>query len=365
MRRLIFLACAGGMVCFAVLAAWLAYTELQFRRDTPGTIAWAAELDRFAPPAGYFERLADLDPEFAERWLDAALRANSRLSSAWIALGLAAERAGEMDQAERDLLQAARIDRQYLPAWTLANFYFRRQSADRFWTWAQRAASLTYDEFRPLLALAHAVEPRPRAALEKLGGGDRLLRADLDDLATRGSLDDAQVVARLIPPRPIPGDASRLLELAERQIRAGNAAYALELWNAAASPLNPNESPALANGDLLQSPTGIAFDWRLLGGEGATPGWRPSQLTFSFSGNQPESCPLLEQILPLARAKRYRLRFEYFTAGLASPTGIVWDLDGTQGPVLEPADAWLPAAVVLSTAHRGANLSRLRLLYRS
>jgi tetratricopeptide (TPR) repeat protein len=373
MCRAIALVCAGGLACSAVLAARLAYAELQFRRDTAAAVEQATHLDQFAPPAGYFERLAELDPERAGRWLDAALQANPRLSSAWIAQGLAAERAGEMNQAERDLLEAARVDRRYLPAWTLANFYFRRQSPDQFWTWARHAAALTYDDFRPLLALARAVEPRPRVALEKLGGGDRLVHADLDDLAARGRLDDAQDVARLMlaqrAPPPIPSDAPRLLELAERQIRAGNAGYALESWNAAWSlfnsePLNPNLGPILANGDLLRSPSGIAFDWRLPKTEGAASAWRPSQLTFSLSGDQPESCSLLEQILPLTRAKRYRLRFEYFTTGLASPTGIVWDLDGSEGSALKPAGAWLAAAAILSTADGGANLSLLRLLYR-
>ena len=277
------------------------------------------------------------------------------------------------------------MDRQYLPAWTLANFYFRRQTSgqlrDQFWIWARRAAALTYDDFRPLLALAHAVEPDPRAALANLKGGDLLLRADLDYLAEQGRFDDAQQVARLLLERPAaPGvsDAPRLLELAERQIRAGNAGYALELWNAIASPLHherldPELGPVLANGDLLRSPSGVAFDWRLPRSDGATVAWQRSQLTFSLSGDQPESCALLEQIVPVARARRYRLHFEYFTAGLASPTGIVWDLDGDEGPSLQPAGAWLGAAVVLRASavlHTskeeagGAGLSRLRLLYR-
>jgi tetratricopeptide (TPR) repeat protein len=387
------LACAGCMAGAAVLAARLAYAEIQFRRGTPTTGARAAGLNRFAPPAGYFERLADLDPEHAGRWLGAALESNPRLSPAWIAQGLAAERAGHMHQAESNLLEAARVDRQYLPAWTLANFYFRRKSPDQFWMWAGRAAALTYDDFRPLLALARAVEPDPRAALEKLGGGGRLLRADLDDLAAQGRFDDAQEIARLLlarrAPALAPGDAPRLLEMAERQIRAGNGGYALELWNAAVSllnyeplnhePLHPKEGPVLANGDLLRPPTGIAFDWRLPKTEGSLPAWQPSRLTFSLSGDQPESCALLEQILPVTRAQRYRLHFEYFTEGLASPTGIVWDLDGDEGPVLQPAADWVAADAVLRASNRNpdaagpgstgkpgstGNLGKLRLLYR-
>jgi tetratricopeptide (TPR) repeat protein len=360
------------MAGFAFFAARLAYAEIQFRRDTPVAITRAAELDRFAPPAGYFERLADLDPEHAAQWLDAALQANPRLSAVWIAQGLAAEAAGDIDRAERDFLQAARVDRQYLPAWTLANFYFRRESPGQFWIWARRAAELTYDDFRPLLALAHAVEPSPRAVLEKLGGSEPLLRADLDYLTARERFDDAQEVARLmLGRRPASGvfsETPRLLELAERQIRAGNAAYALELWiSVHPSSVNPEESSVLANGELLQSPSGVAFDWRLPRTDGEMAAWQPSQLTFSLSGDQPESCALLEQIVSVSRANRYRLHFEYFTAGIASPTGLVWDLDGDEAPALKPANAWIASTAVLraSTGSLGrASLGKLRLLYR-
>jgi Tfp pilus assembly protein PilF len=68
--------------------------------------------------------------------------ARPRSSSAWIDTGLAAEEAGDYAGAERSLLEAARIDRQHLPAWSLANFYFRRGDPASFWPWARRAAAL-------------------------------------------------------------------------------------------------------------------------------------------------------------------------------------------------------------------------------
>jgi tetratricopeptide (TPR) repeat protein len=374
----------------ALLTARLAYAEIQYRHGTPDAIAHAADIDRFAPPARYFERLAELDPDRAALWLDAALDANPRMSSAWIAQGLALEResqragqfehGAEIEKAERDLLEAARVDRQHLPAWTLANFYFRRQSRDRFqdqfWTWAHRAAALTYDDFRPLLALAHAVEPDPRAALEKLGQSNALLRADLDYLATQGRLEDAQKVARLLLARDSAlgglSETPRMLELAERQIRAGNARDALELWNAVAALLHRQQlglehGAMLANGNFLQSPSGVAFDWKLPRTEGALVVWQPSRLSFSLSGNQPESCALLEQIVAVARARRYRVYFEYLTAGLPSPTGIVWDLDGDEGSALQPTGTWLAATAVLRTSTSSPDtngLGKLRLLYR-
>ena len=50
--------------------------------------------------------------------------------------------------AERWLLDAARVDRQFEPRWTLANFYFRQQKTDRFWTWMRSALEVSYGEPR-------------------------------------------------------------------------------------------------------------------------------------------------------------------------------------------------------------------------
>jgi tetratricopeptide (TPR) repeat protein len=360
--------CMGGGI---LLSARQAYAELISRQDTVSALVRATHLDRFAPPAAYFLRLADLDPDHATDWLDAALQANPRLASAWIAKGLAAERNGDFQPAERDLLQAASIDHRYLPAWTLTNFYFRRNRHADFWVWARRGAALTYDDFRPLLALAHAVEPDPRAVIENLGNGKKLLQADLDYLAQHNRLDDAQQIARLLVQREPAVARPRLIALAELQIRAGRARDALELWNAVSTPLDAGrrdyENGALANGDLATAPSNTAFDWRLPGTEGCRPDWQPGQISFSLSGEQPESCALLEQIVALDPGRRYRLRFEYLTRDLTSPIGIAWYLDGAASPLLAPAAAWRSQEAVLTPQHLGPahpRLSRLRLLYR-
>jgi len=115
---------------------------------------------------------------------------------------------------ETDLLQAARVDHLYLPAWTLANFYFR-QDADRFWTWASRAAALTYDDYRPLLRLADTLEPSPVRVATQLGGGAPLLRAYLDLLINTHRLDGARKIAGLLAERHDPADRDRFAALAE------------------------------------------------------------------------------------------------------------------------------------------------------
>ncbi len=356
----------------AITAARLAYADIQSRRDTIFALTTAAEIDRFAPPAGYFERLAGFDPSNSEKWLDAAIQANPRDSRMWIAKGLAAERHSDIQTAEFDLLQAARIDQRYLPAWTLTNFYFRRAASgeygqESFWRWARRTASLTYDEFRPLLALAHSFEPSPRTVIEKLAGGNRLLYADLDYLVQQGHLDQAQEVARILMARGgnEAADAPHLIALADRQIRAGRARDALELWNAVSAPLDPNRGTILGNQDLLTEPAGLAFDWRLPHAGGFTSTWRPARLSFSLSGKQTDQCVLLEQPVLLARGKRYRLRFEYVTNTLTSPTGLAWDLDGAPGTDLSPASSWRSAEFLLGPSQWSGETVRLGELHLS
>jgi hypothetical protein len=147
----------------------------------------------------------------------AAVGVNPRLSSAWISLGLDAEANGNLAEAEADLLQAARVDHLYLPAWTLTNFYFRLGDVENFWLWARRAAALTFDDYRPLLRLADALEASPEQVAVRLGGGAPLLRAYLDLLIGLGRLDSAQEVAGLLEASHDTADQARLADFAERR----------------------------------------------------------------------------------------------------------------------------------------------------
>lgn len=351
MRWVLFLLCG----CASLLAARLAYAETLFRRDTPPEMRQALWLDRAAPPTQYFERLGRFDD---------ASRHNPRSSSSWIALGLDAERQGRAAEAEHDLLEAARVDRQYLPSWTLANYYFRRHDSRSFWHWARRAAGLAYDDLTPLLQLANALEPDALAAMHELGDSDGLVRADLGYLTGAGRFDSAQQVVRLLLARLSPANRRliepSLMEMTDRQIQAGNAAYAVEIWNRLFPAADSRD--LLTNDAFQQAPGGLGFDWRLPSTEGVAVQWEPAHLIFSFSGTQAESCALLEQIVALAPpARRYRLSFEYLTAEIPSPTGVHWELEGQDTPSLQPSSGWRRGDAVLTRPRGG--LSRLRLIY--
>ena len=368
--RILSFACAAGLLWAAVIPVRLSAAEFLARRDTVATLRRAVELDRFFAPAQYFERLAEIDPASTIQWLDDALQANPRLTSARIARGLAEERAREFELAEVDLLEAARRDCRYLPAWTLSNFYFRRGRATDFWKWAGRAATLVYDDYRPVLALAHAMEADPLVVLNKLSQRPALANADLDFLVQQGRLDEAQAVARLIISRNSSTDMPRIIELADRNVRAGRAREALDLWNSVAPPraprLDPAKGPALANGDFTYEPSGKGFDWILETVTGVQAAWRPSQVTVAFSGNQPEACALLEQPLALLGGRQYRLKFEYLTSGLGKSTGIRWDLDASSSPPIPASPDWRTDEIFFrSPGDFGEiELASLRLIYR-
>jgi hypothetical protein len=280
-----------------------------------------------------------------------------RLSAAWIARGLAAEAEGKFVEAEGALLEAARVDRQYLPAWTLANFYFRRENQNSFWPWAQRAAALRDHELPPLLKLCDLMDSR--RVLDRLGDSPHLERAYLDFLIREGRLEDAQSAARRMLDRGDTADTARLLDLTDRQIYAGHGPAALEVWDQLAEnrliPFAPiDRRHPLTNGDLEVLPMGQGFDWRLL----AAGEWRKPGLRFSFSEGTPSG--LMEQFVFLD-GPRWRLRFEYWTAGMPSPTGIRWALGANEGSPLLPAAAWRESESVWPVA---AGLHRLILLYR-
>jgi hypothetical protein len=134
----------------------------------------------------------------ASRQTAAEIYARSpRNTDATIEYALQRERAGDPG-AEAILQVAARFDRRYLPAWTLANYYFRSGEAQRFWLWARRAAALNPHDFRPLLRLASYWAPQPTVLLEHLGRRPALLLAYLDQLIAEGRLDDAAVVAEVL-----------------------------------------------------------------------------------------------------------------------------------------------------------------------
>lgn len=97
--------------------------------------------------------ISESDPKRAIDLLQKAVVLDPEDSRSWIDLALRREMSGDLPTAEQDLMRAAAVDSQYLPRWSLANFYFRREDTTRFWLRAQAAAVMLYDDPKPLFRL--------------------------------------------------------------------------------------------------------------------------------------------------------------------------------------------------------------------
>jgi hypothetical protein len=355
----------AALASFSLLALAAAWAEVTARQDGPGALAQAAAIEQIIPGAGAnarrYERLADLSPGTAHN-LERALQIQPRLTYARISLGLVQESAGDLAASESTLLEAALFDHRYLPAWTLANFYFRHERPDKFWTWAAHAARLTYDDFRPLLRLCDAFEANPPAVLDRLNATPALERAYLDFLIGAQGFDKVESVAQRLIARGGLEDKPRLAELVTREIRANRVQPAMTIWNALFSPLDAVRGPVLTNGDLRTRPSGTGFDWRLHSGGGIDATWSEGSIRFEFSGAQPDFLALLEQPIPVQAAKRYRLTFEYLIGDVSRGAAIPrWEVDARPLTQLRSSDSWQTGSGIFSA---NTGLARLRLVYR-
>jgi hypothetical protein len=151
-------------------AAWysvlLARADRDFRKGTPEAVERAIEL---TPANTTYLSLRSLEIEYdggdARPLFQRMAVLNPYSSAPRIRLGLDAEVRGDVETAQRWLLDAARVDRQFEPAWTLANFYYRQEMPEGFWKWMQAALEVSYGDRRPAFDLSSRVALNPQEVL--------------------------------------------------------------------------------------------------------------------------------------------------------------------------------------------------------
>ena len=277
--------------------------------------------------ARHFEDLAQRHPALASSALRTAVELNPRDSAAWMELGLATEREGDSEQAADCFLAAEKVDRQYLPAWTSANFFFRHANDFQFWRAARRAAAMSYDDPAPLIELADHREPDSIAALERLGDSTHLERGYLRFLIGRSRWREAQEVAARLSLLGDARDRELLLNFTDRLIEANEGEAALTAWNGLQQFPAPDRASrgTLFNQNFKRRPSGQGFDWRVTEPPRGSVHWEPSKIGYWLTDSTPDACILLEQWV-MFDPGRYRLRFDYWTEGLAEETGLRWTL---------------------------------------
>jgi O-antigen ligase len=315
-------------------------------------------------------RAAALRPEKAEYQVDLsrALALNPYLTRARIALAAEQEARGEMAAAEATLLEAARRDRQFLPAWAMANFYFRNRP-DRFWPWARAASAMAYADMSPLFDLCFHTGSDARTVLERVVAGRRFAEREYLAYLTRLSrLQDAHAAALRIARTAGAADREALLHYVDRSLRASRAQAALEVWNSLCLrrlvPYRAALAGTLVNGDFGQPMLNRGFDWMERPATGVMlfqSSAGGAELEIALSGKQPERCEILAHYVPVAPRSAYRLRFEYRTAELPKHTGVIWSVDPRQEFELAAAPEWSPGEWRFEAP---ADATRLVLAYR-
>lgn len=323
--------------------------------------------------------VSDTDPRRAAELLESAVVLNYLDSRSWIDLALRREMSGDLLSAERDLLRAAEVDRQYLPRWSLANYYFRQGDDARFWLWARRAAAMVYDDPRPLFRLCDEIDADGNL-IERLGLRNPDVRASyLKYVLAKNRMDLIPAVAQRILADGRAADVPAILGACDRLLEIPMVDPALKLWNGLAKarripygPLSLADGGAITNGAFSSEPTSQGFDWHApdAGGVSLVREDAAGGLRLIFSGRQPEACSPLWQFIAVRESAHYELEYLYNTAGIADGSGLAWNIDYTDVrqatttmAAIPSNERGIPRALSFATP-AGCHLVRLGLTYR-
>ena len=275
--------------------------------------------DLFSDSLADRRRAAELDPENADRLMQ---------------LGLRAELAGDDQLAEKSLLGAAKRSRLYQPKYLLAQYYFRRGEASRFWDWARSALETAYGDASPLFDLCWRM--RPDAAWlssHVLPRRPAISRQFLTFLLEREQWEPALAEARKIAEIAQAEDRAALLDYCDARLARASATDSREIWNSLCQrrllpdePLDRAHDRLLTNGEFSHSPSARGFDWRLVEQSGVRCVVGDGQMRVEFSGRQPERCPIAWQYVPLEPGRLYRLRYEVRAGDPGANRGLRWEV---------------------------------------
>lgn len=350
------LAALGVAVWFSIV---LARADAYFRAGTPASVERAVEI---APRNTEYLALRALQLEYDGADSSSMTEKTAALlplaSAPRIRLGLAAEIAGDPARAERWLLDAASVDHQFEPRWTIANFYFRAGKYDRFWNWMRSALEVSYGDRTPSFNLCWRASSDANEILRRaIPSRHEVMAAYLIYLSATNRLDAIPPVARRLAAYRAGSDLPLLYGICDQLLERRDPA-ALDIWRLIGQPA-PN---GIFNGDFRTIPLNHGFDWRPAESPGVTHLNlnAPAGHRIAFNGQQPESCSLLEQMLSLTAGRRYTLRWETRTSGMESPSGLEWRIAGERSTIA-PSEDWSSGELTFTAP---AALDLLDLVYR-
>ena len=330
-RNLIFAQVVRALVvCACLLGIWkswiIARSDALFLQGTAESVRAAIRLE---PDCWWcYVQLARLDESSAEQLLETSLRLNRYDSDATIDLGLRYESDGDFKRAEELLLQAFDVDRTYVPRWSLANFYFRRDNLPAFWMWVHRAMETPADDMGGLFELCWRVSPDPKSLEANLvEDNPDVVRQYIVFLIGKNRPAAAVNSAfTLLRTGSQDSDQTLLFTLLDKLIHANDPIDANALWNrliglhwVEADTSFPN------NPQFSRDPMPVDFDWNFPAYDGIHSWPGAIGLEAEFAGDEPENCVIAEQTIFLPPGN-YRLESSYHTRNILPDTGVQWQI---------------------------------------
>jgi hypothetical protein len=317
----------AAVCCLGIWFSWTAArADLFFRADKVNSLRAAIHLVPDGWP--YYMRLAQLDRDHAHGLLETALNLDPYNAQAAIELALQDESEGNYTESEKLLLRAFAVDRTYVPRWTLANFYFRRDNLPAFWAWARKAAEMPTEDMGPLFQLCWHVTPDANEIAKAVLNDDRgLVRQYLRFLLDKDQMAATAAVApRLVRVGDPLTDRDFLFVTVNQLVTENNGPGAAAIWKSMADRhWVPSDAGLPYNGEFNREPLPVNFDWALHEYPGLHSWPGSSGLETEFTGEEPEGCIIAEQYVTLAPGT-YSLSYSYRTTGIAPGTGIRWQL---------------------------------------
>jgi tetratricopeptide (TPR) repeat protein len=289
-------------------------------------------------------------------------------------IGLREEFRGDSAQAESFLVRAAEVDRQFKPAWTLANFYYRAGQPDKAWPMIQRILNLDplgFDTL-PVFELCWR-QPDNQVIADQVTFSRRILSLIpkrgqkpvqyLDFLIrthrTEAALDAWPEALAAADPTDS-SDKATLIGFTEFLSGSDRLLEAVKSWNQLvdrgivhSGPLDPAKGISIADSDFKFAPLATAFGWRVPEIPGIFASGFSGSARFEITGEQPQSAQFLTAFAPVISATRYRLRWKSDGSALSSPRDPGFSFLITLGPGgREPAGAPTQCPPLLSPSSR-------------
>lgn len=336
---------AAALILGVFVAGRDAYADLLFTKGTVASVTRAVQVS--GGRTEYHRRLAALDPEHAVQHLRIALRLNPLDTRSRIELATEVEATGGVQEAEQLLREAARLDKQYAPAWALANHYLRTGATSAFWHWARRAAEMAPENLSGLFELCFHATEDPRVVYEHVVQDTRLVSRYIAFLVQQGR---SESVADLIATIRGPLDREPLLSATDALLRSGDNARAHIIWTRLAG-----RQATITNGDFSANISGRGFDWRFH----PHPGIETSQsggVSITLTGEQPERWDILTQPLALPAGAEFTIRVRYRTTDMPPVTGLSCQV-GSEEPIAFHASTDWTEVTQTGTADSGGFLA--------